>query len=167
MSVAVARDEPPLGAAEHHPRATSYRAGSTVSEPGPAQRRGVSGPRLVLIADDHRGTRQSLADIMKAEGYLVVEAEDGRAALGVLAASSVDVLLLDLAMPHVDGIEVLRQIDSPPPVVIVYSAFDYYEPDEVQGQVGFKVFRSLRKPVAPPRLVSVVADAIGELDRFD
>ena len=122
---------------------------------------------MVLIADDHRGTRQSLADIMKAEGYLVVEAEDGQAALGALATSPVDVLLLDLAMPHVDGVELLRQIDSPPPVVIIYSAFEYYEPDKVQAEVGSKVFRSLRKPVAPPRLVSVVADAIGELDRFD
>ena len=167
MSVALARGEPDFGVAGHHSRATSYGAGSTISESGPVERPGASGPRLVLVADDHRGTRQSLGDIMKAEGYLVVEAEDGQVALGVLAASPVDVLLLDLAMPHVDGIEVLRQIDLPPPVVIIYSAFDYYEPDEVQGQVGSKVFRSLRKPVAPARLVSVVADAIGELDRFD
>ena len=121
-------------------------------------------PRLVLVADDHQALRETLAHIMADEGYLVMEAEDGQAALDALAISPVDVLVLDLAMPNVDGIALLRRIDSPPPVVIVYSAFEYYTPDDVQSQVGSKVYRSLRKPVAPAVLVSVVADAMEELD---
>ena len=124
-------------------------------------------PRLVLIADDHDATRETLADIMEAKGYQVTETEDGQAALDVLSTSPVDVLVLDLAMPRVDGMELLRRINPPPPLVIIYSAFEHYTSDEVQSLVGSKVFRSLKKPAAPTRLVSAVADAIEELDRLD
>jgi len=123
--------------------------------------------RLILIAEDHEGTRESLAEIMKTEGHLVLEAQDGQAALGVLSASPVDVLILDLSMPRVDGIELLGNIDPTPPVVVIYSAFAYYTPDEVRSQVGSKVFRALHKPIAPARLVSAVTDAIKELDRYN
>jgi len=124
-------------------------------------------PRLVMIADDNEAMRETLADILAGEGYLVVEAEDGQVALDVLASSPVDVLVLDLAMPRMDGIEVLEKIRPAPPVVVVYSAFDYYTPDDARSRVGSKVFRTLRKPVAPAQLLSAVADAIEELDGHD
>ena len=111
--------------------------------------------------------RETLAEIMKAEGYPVIEAKNGEEALRVLSASAIDILILDLAMPRVTGVELLRQIDPPPPVVIIYSAFEYFSPDEVRSQVGSKIFRSLRKPVAPAQLVSAVAHAVEELDRSD
>jgi len=46
-------------------------------------------------------------------------------------------------MARVDGIELLRRIDPPPPVVTIYSAFEYYAPDEVRS-----LFRSI-EPIAP------------------
>jgi len=122
-------------------------------------------PHWLLIAEDHDGMRATLAEIMRAEGYQVMEARDGQVALDALSASPVDVLILDLNMPRVNGMEVLRQLDAPPPMVIVYSAFASYTPEELVSKVGSKVFRSLQKPVAPPRLVSAVADAIAELGR--
>jgi len=123
--------------------------------------------RRVLIADDNAGLRESLNDLLSAEGYVVLEAEDGKAALDLLAGSPVDVLLLDLAMPRIDGMELLRRIDPPPPVVIIYSAFAYFQPKEVTRQVGSKVFRALHKPVSPSELLEALAASIEELDEHD
>jgi len=139
----------------------------SLSDAGQGSARWEPAARLVMIADDHEAMRETLADVMAAEGYLVVEAEDGQVALDVLASSPVDVLILDLAMPRMDGIELLEKIRPAPPVVIVYSAFEYYTAHDTRSMVGSKVFRTLRKPVAPAQLLSAVADAIEELDSLD
>ena len=113
----------------------------------------------VLVAEDDRGLRETTSDILTGEGFDVVEAADGEAALAVLAGASVDVLVLDLAMPRVNGVEVLRRIEGPPPVVIVCSALVLFDEDELREQVGYKLFRVLRKPVRPEELISAVAQA--------
>ena len=95
----------------------------------------------------------------------MVEAEDGQVALGLLQVQAFDVLVLDLHMPRADGVAMLRQIDVPPPVVIIYSAFAYFPPDAVRAEVGAKVFRYLQKPVPPLELIAVVNEVAGELDR--
>lgn len=171
----IARAEGPPDATEHRrPERVFLEHDATISDLRQVRNHGApASTRLVLIVEDYEGTRETLAEIMKTQGYLVMEAADGQAALDVLSASPVDVLILDLAMPRVNGVELLRQIDPPPPVVVICSAFEYYPAleyyllDEVRSQVGSKVFRSLRKPVAPARLISAVADAIEELERYD
>ena len=116
-------------------------------------------PGRVLIADDDRGLRETTSEILTAEGYEVVEAADGEEALVVLNGTSVDVLVLDLAMPGVDGVEVLRRINAPPPVVIVCSALALFDEGDLHRQAGHKLFRVLRKPVAPHELISAVSEA--------
>ena len=171
MSIALAPEEPPgwIPTERQGPETVDPGTEATITDIGQAGSAGAPSPvRRVLIAEDHHGMRTTLAEIMRAEGYQVMEARDGQAALGVLSASPVDVLILDLAMPRVDGLGLLGQITTtPPPVVIIYSAFEYYTPAEVEQRVGSRVFRSLRKPVAPARLVAAVADACSELDHLD
>ena len=110
--------------------------------------------------------RRTLSEILEYEGYETIGAADGRDGLKALADHQVDILLLDLAMPNVSGVELLQQIEVPPPVVIVHSAFAYYTPEEVEYQVGRKVFLSLRKPVPAADLLAAVAEAAKELDRI-
>jgi len=86
-------------------------------------------------------------------------------ALGLLQTQAFDVLILDLAMPRTDGLSLLREIEVPPPVVIVCSAFSYYSPDAVRDEVGMKVFRYMHKPVSPSDLIIAVNEAVAELDR--
>ena len=69
-------------------------------------------PIRVLVADDERNFTQVLKMELGREGYVVDVAVDGRAALGRLVASEYDVLVLDLKMPEVPGMEVLREIRS-------------------------------------------------------
>ena len=121
--------------------------------------------RRVLIAEDDATLRTTLKALARGQGFSIAEAEDGEMALAILAHVPIDVLILDLAMPRLDGLEVLRRIDAPPPLVIIYSAFEYYSPEEVHGAIGSKVFRSLQKPVPPGHLISVLRDAAHRLEQ--
>jgi len=63
----------------------------------------------VLIADDEPNIRNSLGTSFRLEGYRVETAEDGRAALAAIEAGGIDLVVLDLQMPVMDGLEVLRE----------------------------------------------------------
>jgi two-component system nitrogen regulation response regulator NtrX len=63
----------------------------------------------VLIVDDEESVRKSLADVMRDEGYEVVTAASGREGIDVLAEAQPSIVLLDIAMPDMDGIETLRR----------------------------------------------------------
>jgi DNA-binding response OmpR family regulator len=118
----------------------------------------------VLIVEDEPSLRETLRVMFQIQGYETVEAADGEVAFEILGNRDVDVLILDLALPKLNGFDLLRRIDPPPPMVIVHSAFEYFSPNEVRDGVGSKVFRMIRKPIPPPQLLSAVSDAIAELD---
>jgi CheY-like chemotaxis protein len=67
------------------------------------------GRKKVLIVDDEPGVRDSLRLLLKNQ-YEVEVAEDGSQALSVLGAFHPDLILLDLIMPRIDGMETLRQV---------------------------------------------------------
>jgi len=113
----------------------------------------------ILVVDDSPGLRETLADILTGDGYRVDVAEDGLVALEHLARSSFDVMILDLAMPRLDGIELLKRLEAPYPAVVICSAFEYFTPAQVEEEAGPKIFRWLRKPVAPGKLLTVVSEA--------
>jgi two-component system response regulator AtoC len=79
----------------------------------------------ILVIDDDEGLRESLQLVLSAEDYQVSGAEDGQAALGVLDFSTYDVILCDLRMPGVDGVELLPQLvrRKPRSTVIMMSAY--------------------------------------------
>ena len=82
---------------------TSFSNGSS----GPT----ASGSRSrVLVAEDDRGVRESLTRVLAFEGYDVVATSDGAQALEAIAASTPDVLILDVNMPYVDGLTVCRRV---------------------------------------------------------
>lgn len=78
------------------------------------------GPRL-LVADDDPAIRHTLASELAAEGYEVLEAADGREALAVFAKESPDLVLTDIAMPLVDGFEVISGVrrEGTTPVLVL------------------------------------------------
>ena len=75
-------------------------------------------------------------------------------------------MLLDLAMPKLDGLSVLEVLEPPPPKVILLSAFAYFSPADIdRAGLREKVTRALRKPCPPDVLLAAVHDAIDELRR--
>jgi two-component system response regulator MprA len=76
----------------------------------------------VLVADDDAAVRNSLQRALELEGYAVDLAEDGQAALDFVARGGVDAIILDVAMPRLDGLEVARRMrhaDDPTPILML------------------------------------------------
>ena len=83
----------------------------------------------LLVVDDQKNMRATTAMVLRQAGYLVDEAEDGAAALKRLEGDSYDVVLTDLRMPDVDGMDVLRTVRqvAPETEVIVMTAYGTIE----------------------------------------
>src|SRR5215475_6384537 len=65
-------------------------------------------PPRILVVDDERSMRELLAIVLRREGYEVVLAEHGRAAVDLLEREPVDLLISDIKMPDMTGVDVLR-----------------------------------------------------------
>jgi two-component system response regulator PilR (NtrC family) len=79
----------------------------------------------VLVVDDERSMRELLAIVLKRDGYDVLLAEDGRAAIDVLRREPIDILITDIRMPELTGVDVLREakLIDPSIACIVMTAF--------------------------------------------
>lgn len=112
----------------------------------------------VLVVDDDPGVRWLFRDALTNAGLDVVEAADGREALGIIATRPIGVMLLDEAMPHLGGLDVLRMVRAQEstrtlPVIIVTARGD--EDDRVRGlAAGANDY--LAKPVSIRELVARV-----------
>ena len=84
-------------------------------------------PLRVLVVDDEPPIRRFLRTSLRAQGYHVLEAEDGVTALGLIARNPPDVIVLDLGLPDIDGVEVIRRLrhqGSTVPVIVLSSRTD-------------------------------------------
>jgi CheY-like chemotaxis protein len=114
--------------------------------------------RKLLLAEDDPASRELLADILKMQGYQVVEAEDGQAALEKIAEEGPDLVLLDIQMPKLDGLGVVRQLRQNPrftslPVVAVTS-YAMRGDREKALDAGFDAY--LTKPIDASRIRETV-----------
>jgi DNA-binding response OmpR family regulator len=114
----------------------------------------------VLIVDDEKTARKSLADILRLEGYDVIAVEDGPSALALLNEHDVDLMLLDIRMPGMDGIEVMQQATevSPDTQIIMLTAHGSMESAIESLRYGAHDY--LIKPSSPQEILSSVAGAL-------
>ena len=89
--------------------------------------------RTILVVEDETTLRETLAEALEAEGYRVVAAADGRAALDRFRAERPDLVLLDLMLPELGGVEVTRIIRAESGVPIVMLTAKDAEVDKVVG----------------------------------
>ena len=70
--------------------------------------------KIIMTADDSASVRQMVSFTLKDAGYDVVEAVDGKDALNKISAQSVNMLITDLNMPHMDGIQLIKAVRAKP-----------------------------------------------------
>lgn len=107
----------------------------------------------VLIADDNRQIVSILTEYVKKEGYDVITAYDGQDALDKALSLPVDIILLDVMMPHIDGFEVCRRIrqTSMVPIIMVTARGEDY--DRIMGlELGADDY--VVKPFSPKEVMA-------------
>jgi len=114
----------------------------------------------VLVADDEIGVRESVGRALQREGFRVVPAEDGQAALDALRRGGVDLLVADLRMPGLGGLELLRaaKLLAPEVEVIVLSGHGTVE--EAVEAMKEGAYDFLTKPFGRAQLVRAIRQAL-------
>ncbi len=116
---------------------------------------------LILVVDDEEAARQSLADILRLEGYKVKTAANGEAALKTLDAEEIDVMLLDLKMPGMSGLDVLsatREVENDTQIIMLTAHGSMDTAIEALRDSGAHDY--LLKPAAPKDILASVSKAL-------
>jgi DNA-binding response OmpR family regulator len=109
--------------------------------------------RKILVVDDEKRMRILLTDFLKAEGYDVLEAENGVAALSIFFETpDIDLVVLDVMMPNKDGWQVCNEIRAVSQVPILFLTAMSSEKDEIKG-FGCGADEYIKKPFSPSVLV--------------
>ena len=112
----------------------------------------------VIIADDHKIVRQGLAKLLEGEKdiEIVGEAGDGQSVMQLAREKSPNVIIMDLAMPHMNGIEATRQITKTSPMTKILALSMYLDRHYVAGVLGAGASGYLLKDCAVEELVNGV-----------
>ncbi|MGD1699963.1 ATP-binding protein [Dapis sp. BLCC M229] len=118
--------------------------------------------RRLLLVDDRWENRSVLVNLLAPIGFEMVEAEDGQQALEKLQQQSFDLAITDLAMPVMDGFELLRQVQQSPKLqpqkIIVSSAYVSKPDQEMALKAGANAF--LPKPINAEKLFKLLAEEL-------
>ncbi|WP_242223745.1 response regulator transcription factor [Bacillus cereus group sp. BfR-BA-01380] len=109
--------------------------------------------KTVLLVEDERRLREIVSDYFRNEGFEVVEAEDGKQALELFAEHTVDLIILDIMLPEIDGWSVCRRVrkESAVPIIMLTARSD--EDDTLLGfELGADEY--VTKPFSPKILVA-------------
>jgi len=112
--------------------------------------------RLILIADDNDDTRTMFATVLRARGYRVAEASDGEKAIEVILRENPGLVLLDLELPQLNGLSVLRRLRNElkkieVPVVVITGYDKHFETAVAAGCDDYLI-----KPIDFGRLESIL-----------
>jgi DNA-binding response OmpR family regulator len=110
----------------------------------------------ILIVDDEPVARQSLSDILRLEGYTVNAVPNGQAAVEYVRTHPVELLVVDLRMPGMDGLEVVQVVNqiSPETEVILLTAFGTTE-SAIQA-LRLRIHDYLLKPASPAQIIASI-----------
>jgi CheY-like chemotaxis protein len=122
-----------------------------------------AGTPIILVIEDYTDSRTLLSSLLRAKGYKVVEARDGKE--GLLQASRItpDLILMDLAMPEMDGVEATRQLRlrhtlSRTPIFVISA---YATADVKQDAMAAGCAEVFLKPLEIEKLLGRIRTALG------
>lgn len=119
--------------------------------------------KRILIVDDDEMVLMALNELLRPEGYKIDSAGNARDALIKIDENRYDLLMLDIIMPEMSGLELCKMIrkkEDYSEIPIVFLTAKSREEDRVQGlEAGANLF--LSKPISPDKLLSIVSETLG------
>lgn len=119
----------------------------------------------ILIADDDPSTLQLLTDLLKSNGFQVTAASSGTEALKNYKQEAPDIVLADLAMPEMNGLQLLGELKEYDPLAKVVIITAYSDKDTIAKAFRLGALEFLEKPLDPQLLVSKLQDLLAREDR--
>jgi two-component system response regulator MtrA len=122
----------------------------------------VSGPRLILVADDDEDILALVTAVLERSGHEVVTVADGAEALATVRTRKPDLAVLDITMPRVDGLEVLRRLRADAETAALPVVLLSAQAQEADIERGFVTGASayIKKPFSPRELATRVAQLL-------
>src|SRR5512134_2797826 len=114
----------------------------------------------VLLVEDDDDNRELMSEVLEAAGYQVVSAASGAEGLRKLAEQPMDVVVTDVGMPGMGGLDVARAAKRVAPSVPVVIVTGYAEREDITRARGREVDAVLVKPVDPDLLTAAVAEVV-------
>jgi DNA-binding response OmpR family regulator len=110
----------------------------------------------ILIVDDEPVARQSLTDILKLEGYSVMSLPNGQAAVEHVRTHPVDLMIVDMRMPGMSGLEVVQVVNQVSPETEVILLTAYGSTDTAIQALRLRIHDYLLKPASPAQVIQSV-----------
>jgi CheY-like chemotaxis protein len=121
----------------------------------------------ILIVDDDIAVQATIRLLLERAGHSVVAADDGRKALAIFEAGEFDLLLLDISMPGMDGLETMRLVherDPQLPIIVISGRPMIFTPgaapEALTDATRHGPVRGVQKPFKPSTLMAAVADCL-------
>ncbi len=121
--------------------------------------------KTILVVDDEDDVRESVREVLSDEGYRVVDTADGARVLEMIKDEKPELVLLDIWMPQVDGIGLLKEIKSQEPDINVVMVSGHGNIHTAVTATKYGAFDFIEKPVSLDGLLTTVQRALGELPR--
>jgi CheY-like chemotaxis protein len=115
----------------------------------------------ILVVDDEAKIRSTLRGVLTDEGFTVVEAENGRTALELLGVTSPHLAIVDIWMPEMDGIELVRRMRATAPTLPIIVISGHGTIETAVRVIRLGAFDFLEKPFELDALLKVVGRALG------
>ncbi len=122
--------------------------------------------RKILVVDDEAAIREWLAEAFETEGYAPYVAENGQEAMEIIQREDIYVVVLDLKLFGMNGIELCRKIRQSRPLAIIYAMTGWgalFEVEECR-EAGFDDY--FTKPMDTEMILRAAADAFAKLERW-
>jgi CheY-like chemotaxis protein len=130
----------------------------------------------ILVIDDDPAVRMTIKLVLERDGHAVELATDGLAGMKAIKAGGIDLLIVDIFMPGMDGIETIREVHRHQPdlpaIVISGTSLEgpglrepgLQAPDFLAMAVKLGAVRSIQKPFKPRDIISAVRQSLGEAE---
>ncbi len=111
---------------------------------------------LILVVDDQFGDRETLKVILEEKGYRVATAKDGAEAIQMVKGGHYDIIILDIRLPDMNGVETFEQVKRIDPRAAVIMMTGYTEEELVERAISQGAYTCIRKPFDMEKLTALV-----------